>query len=198
MRTRGVQIAVATLSGLAIASTLAGCGASDGVTNHAHHHGAGALSSPTSPSATPSTPTASPTATSSPKTVAKPPAPAPVHHVAAPPKPPVKPPVKHAPPPVSYKDGSYSSLGTYISPGGHETLKVTLTLSNQIITALDVTSVMVDPTAAGYEADFEAGVNAVVVGRNIASIHVGAVGGSSLTSLGFNSALANIKAQAKN
>lgn len=142
-------------------------------------------------------PTATPTATSSPKTIAGPPPP--VHHVAAPPKPaPPKPPVKHAPPPVTYRDGSYSSLGSYLSPGGHETLKVTLTLSNQVITALDMTSVMVDPTAAGYEADFEAGVNAIVVGRGIATIHVGAVGGSSLTGLGFNSALANIKAQAKN
>ena len=206
MQAHGARITLVAVSGFAIAAAVAGCGADATGAAHGHHGYAALGAGSTAPTASPdasAVPTATPVATSAPTSAPKPvvKAPAPVHHVTAPkppPKPAPKPPVKPAPPVVTYKDGSYSSLGSYISPGGNETLRVTLTLSNDIITSLDVTSVMVDPTAAGYEADFEGGVNAVVVGRNIASIHVGAIGGSSLTSQGFNSALANIKAQAKN
>jgi uncharacterized protein with FMN-binding domain len=204
MQTHGTRIAIAALSGLTIAGSLAGCSvAHTGAAGT--RHGSSATGTAVAAGPTPSAsaaPTTTPIATSAPKTAAKPTLPAPVHHVAAPPKPvpksPVKPKPKPAPPAVTYANGNYTALGSYTSPGGKETLRVTLTLASEIITSMSVTSVMVDPTAAGYEADFEAGVNAVVVGRNITSIHVGAIGGSSLTSLGFNSALATIKAKAKN
>jgi uncharacterized protein with FMN-binding domain len=98
---------------------------------------------------------------------------------------------------TAYVNGNYASNGSYTSPGGTETLNVSLTVANDIVTALKVTSVKVDATAAQYESRFEAGVNAVAVGKSMASLNVGAVGGSSLTSIGFNRALATIKAQAK-
>jgi hypothetical protein len=45
---------------------------------------------------------------------------------------------------------------------------------------------------------FESGIGAVVVGKNINTLNVSRVAGSSLTSMGFNDALTKIKAAAKN
>jgi uncharacterized protein with FMN-binding domain len=97
---------------------------------------------------------------------------------------------------VTYKDGSYTAPGTYASPGGTEHISVTLTLAKNIITALKVTTVQADPTATAYEGMFEAGIGAVAIGKDINSLNIGVVAGSSLTSMGFNKALAAIKAHA--
>jgi uncharacterized protein with FMN-binding domain len=98
---------------------------------------------------------------------------------------------------TTYKDGTYTAPGTYISPGGTEHISVTLTLAKDVITSIKVTTVKADPTATGYEQMFEGGISAVTVGKNIDSLNVGVVAGSSLTSMGFNKALATIKADAK-
>ncbi len=98
---------------------------------------------------------------------------------------------------ATYKDGTYTAPGTYNSPGGQERISVTLTLSKNIITAIKVVTVKADPTATGYEQLFEGGIAAVTVGKNINTLNIGAVAGSSLTSQGFNNALATIKADAK-
>jgi len=97
---------------------------------------------------------------------------------------------------VSYKDGSYTEPGTYVSPGGEEHIGVTLTLSKNIITKMKVITVKADPTATGYEQLFEGGISAATVGKNINTLNIGVVAGSSLTSMGFNNALAKIKADA--
>jgi uncharacterized protein with FMN-binding domain len=98
---------------------------------------------------------------------------------------------------ANYKDGSYTEPGTYVSPGGEEHISVTLTLSKNVITAMKVITVDADPTATGYEGLFEGGIAAATVGKNINSLNIGVVAGSSLTSMGFNNALAKIKADAK-
>jgi uncharacterized protein with FMN-binding domain len=97
---------------------------------------------------------------------------------------------------ATYKDGSYTEPGTYNSPGGTEHISVTLTLAKNIITAMKVTTVKADPTATGYEQMFEGGISAATVGKDINSLKIGVVAGSSLTSMGFNKALAAIKADA--
>jgi uncharacterized protein with FMN-binding domain len=98
---------------------------------------------------------------------------------------------------ATYKDGRYTAPGTYSSPGGTEHISVTLTLAKNIITAIKVVTVKADPTAAGYEQLFEGGISAVTVGKNINTLKIGVVAGSSLTSQGFNQALATIKADAQ-
>jgi uncharacterized protein with FMN-binding domain len=98
---------------------------------------------------------------------------------------------------ATYRDGTYTAPGTYVSPGGEEHISVTLTLATNVITAMKVITVKADPTATGYEQMFEAGISAVTVGKNINSLKIGVVAGSSLTSMGFNQALAKIKADAK-
>jgi uncharacterized protein with FMN-binding domain len=94
------------------------------------------------------------------------------------------------------KDGSYSATGDYQSPGGASAVGVTLTLKSGTITALKVVPKADDPTAQQYEAQFASGVNAVAVGKPIAGLQVGAVSGSSLTSQGFEKALAAIQKEA--
>ncbi|HEY4268138.1 MAG TPA: hypothetical protein VGM94_08110 [Galbitalea sp.] len=98
---------------------------------------------------------------------------------------------------ATYKDGDYSEQGTYASPGGTELISVSLTLKSNVVTALSVKTVKADPTATQYEAMFEAGVGKIVVGKNLNSLNVTRVSGSSLTSQGFDDALTKIKADAK-
>ena len=96
----------------------------------------------------------------------------------------------------SYKDGGYTAAGSYVSPGGTEHISVTLTLASNVIKTMKVITVKADPTAAGYEQLFESGISAATVGKNINTLNIGVVAGSSLTSMGFNRALAAIKADA--
>lgn len=210
MHVHGARTAIATLSGLAVVGAATGCSvAGIDFTSGAHHsvihHAAGAATPAATPSSTP-TVTAAPTPTASAKPAKKSKTKAPVHHAPAPPKPvkPKKPKPSHSPkPPASppttvYKDGSYSATGSYVSPGGTETLRVNLTIADDIVKSLSVTPVHVDSTAAQYQAQFDGGVGAIVIGRNLANANVGAVAGSSLTCVGYNSALATIRAHAKN
>ncbi len=97
---------------------------------------------------------------------------------------------------ATYKDGTYTAPGSYASPGGEENISVTLTLADNVITAMKVITVKADPTAAAYEHMFEGGISAVTVGKKLNELNIGVVAGSSLTSMGFNRALATIKADA--
>jgi uncharacterized protein with FMN-binding domain len=96
-----------------------------------------------------------------------------------------------------YKDGSYSATGKYYSPGGQESLKVSLTLSNDIVTASDVESGANDPTALTYQTSFIYGYKSHVIGKQVSSIKLSNISGSSLTSQGFQNALKQIEQQAK-
>lgn len=48
-----------------------------------------------------------------------------------------------------------------------------------------------------YMSKFSSGYKSLVVGKNISTLSLGKVSGSSLTGKGFNDALSKIKAQAK-
>ena len=110
-----------------------------------------------------------------------------------------------APPPADmpnrtasvYKDGTYSATGSYMSPGGPDQVGVSLTLKNDIITDITVTAEPGDNESARYQSRFVSGYKQLVIGKNIADVHLTRVSGSSLTSIGFNDALAQIKARAK-
>jgi hypothetical protein len=96
-----------------------------------------------------------------------------------------------------YTDGTYSATGSYMSPGGEDQIKITLTLANDIITSVSVTPAAGDRTSQRYQNAFISGYKQYVVGQNIANVNLTRVSGSSLTPIGFNNALAQIKAQAK-
>ena len=203
MYVRSARITFAAVSGVALVGVLAGCGVQ---TVDATVTGFGDDSKTAAPVAAKPTPSETPTATatSAPPAVAPAtakPTTAPTKVVAPAPSasPSSSPSATPPPAPTStYKNGNYSATGTYNSPGGHETLRVTIDMANDVITALAVTSVKIDSTAAAYETAFEGGIQDIVVGKDIDSLNVGPVAGSSLTSIGFNRAITTIKGLAKN
>ena len=95
-----------------------------------------------------------------------------------------------------YADGTYTASGSYQTPETVETISVTLTLDNDVITEVNVIG---DPQAREtqqYQGQFIGGISDVVVGKDIDEISVSRVAGSSLTSKGFNSAVDKIKSEA--
>lgn len=95
-----------------------------------------------------------------------------------------------------YADGTYTASGSYQTPETVETISVTLTLDNDVITEVNVIG---DPQAREtqqYQGQFIGGISDVVVGKNIDEISVSRVAGSSLTSKGFTSAVDKIKSEA--
>ena len=97
----------------------------------------------------------------------------------------------------TYKDGSYTAGGSYQTPETVEKITVSVTIADDTVTAVKVTG---DPQAAEtthYQGQFISGISAVVVGKKLDDISVDKVAGSSLTSKGFNQALATIRTEAK-
>jgi hypothetical protein len=97
---------------------------------------------------------------------------------------------------AAYADGEYSAEGEYTSPGGKETVGVSLTLTDDVITAVTVTPESTNPNGKKYQGEFADGIASEVVGKSIDDIKVSKVAGSSLTSGGFNDAVDQIKADA--
>jgi uncharacterized protein with FMN-binding domain len=96
-----------------------------------------------------------------------------------------------------YTDGTYTATGGYVSPNGPETIDVSITLKDDVITAVEVIPNPDNANTEKYQGLFAAGISDVVVGKDIDAISVSKVSGSSLTSGGFNEAVAEIKADAK-
>jgi uncharacterized protein with FMN-binding domain len=97
---------------------------------------------------------------------------------------------------ASYKDGSYTADGSYQAPSGTESITVEVTLADDKISEITVTPHATDPTAKGHQAEFVGGIADQVVGKDIDTLNVTRVSGSSLTSGGFKIAIAAIKEQA--
>jgi uncharacterized protein with FMN-binding domain len=97
---------------------------------------------------------------------------------------------------AEYTDGTYTATGDYVSPAGPSQVTVEITLKDDAVADVNVTPLSTDPTAKGFQTKFADGIADVIVGRDIDTLAVSRVGGSSLTSGGFNDALAQIKAEA--
>ncbi len=97
-----------------------------------------------------------------------------------------------------YKDGRYSAIGDYRSPGGAEEIAVVLTLVNDKITEVEVEAKATIPKSVFYQDVFIKNYKPLVLGKNIDEVQLDKVSSSSLTPKGFNEALANIKVDAKN
>ena len=95
-----------------------------------------------------------------------------------------------------YADGTYTATGAYESPAGPETVGVSITLADGMVTAVVVTPEATNPASQKFQAGFASGVADVVVGKPIEGLTVDAVAGSSLTPEGFNAALVEIAADA--
>ena len=98
-----------------------------------------------------------------------------------------------------YDDGTYSMDGSYVSPNGPETIGVTLTLEDDMITAVSIRKDATAEKSINYQSLFANGISALVVGKKLDEIGTfSSVNGSSLTPLAFEQALELIKAEADN
>src|SRR5690606_35922471 len=97
---------------------------------------------------------------------------------------------------TSYRDGEYTVTGHYTSPAGPETIKVTLTLQDNVVTDAEVVAEATNQISIMRQGEFVGGYKAQVIGKNLNEVNVGKVAGSSLTPKGFNEAVEQIKAQA--
>lgn len=95
----------------------------------------------------------------------------------------------------AYADGTYEAQGSYANPGGQSSVDVTMTIADNAVTKVEVAP-GASGTSLSYQKQFIAGIDPEVVGKSLNDIEVTKVSGSSLTSGGFNDALAQIKSEA--
>jgi hypothetical protein len=96
----------------------------------------------------------------------------------------------------AYVDGTYTADGSYATPESVETITVTVTLADDVVTAVEVTGDPQKSESEQYQGQFIGGIADVVVGQDIDTLSVSRVAGSSLTSGGFNQAIDAIKSEA--
>jgi len=97
-----------------------------------------------------------------------------------------------------YKDGTYTAVGNYTSPGGAETIGVTVTLKDDIIVSSEVSTENAQrPNTIKFQGIFKANYEPLVVGKDIDEVKLDKVSSSSLAPKGFNDALEKIKTEAK-
>lgn len=94
-----------------------------------------------------------------------------------------------------YKNGAHSVTSSYTAPGNaHHTMTVTLTLVEDKVTD---SNIVFGGDKVGestkYQNRFAAAYKTAVVGKTLDTIKLSRVGGASLTTGGFNDAIANIK-----
>lgn len=95
-----------------------------------------------------------------------------------------------------YADGTYTAEGSYKTPESVETISVTVTLKDDVVTDVEVTGEPLTRETTRYQGQFIAGIAEAVVGRKLDDLQVDRVAGSSLTSGGFDQALVRIKDEA--
>lgn len=96
----------------------------------------------------------------------------------------------------AYADGTYTAEGSYATPESVEKVTVTVTLDDDVVTAVTVTGDPQKRESEQYQGQFIGGIADVVVGQRIDELQVSRVAGSSLTSGGFNEAIEAIKSDA--
>jgi hypothetical protein len=96
-----------------------------------------------------------------------------------------------------YNDGTYQASGSYSTPGGTESIGVSITITNDTVSATSATNEATGRDSMSYVEDFIGSYSSFVVGRKLDDIQLGVVAGSSLTPHGFNQALESIKQQAE-
>jgi uncharacterized protein with FMN-binding domain len=97
----------------------------------------------------------------------------------------------------SYKDGTYTAQGEYFTHVGPESVTVTLTLKDGVVTDSRFQGTPNAMMSGRYMQMFSDNYKPMVIGKSIDGLELAKVSGSSLTPMGFNDAVAKIRAQAK-
>lgn len=96
-----------------------------------------------------------------------------------------------------YEDGTYQETGAYTNPAGPETIGVTLTIKDDVVTGVGIRKDGINETTKKFQTLFVDGISALVVGKGLDEIGTfSSVNGSSLTPKGFQDALEAIKVEA--
>jgi uncharacterized protein with FMN-binding domain len=93
-----------------------------------------------------------------------------------------------------YRDGEYSATGWYGSAPSHH--DVTLTITDDTVTGVEITTPAEDETSLGYQQRFADALPQAIIGRSIDDLSVDRLAGSSGCSEGFMDALVQIQAEA--
>jgi uncharacterized protein with FMN-binding domain len=97
-----------------------------------------------------------------------------------------------------YKDGSYSASAVYSVPKGFSNdITVTVSVENGVIASVSSKHSYEDRESGDYVDWFDAAIDEYVVGKSLGDVSLSRVGGASLTTYGFEDALATIANQAK-
>lgn len=98
---------------------------------------------------------------------------------------------------TTYKNGTYTATGSYLAPDGTQSILVSLTIANDVVTATTVTPQATQEGSSSWQQYFAANYSASVIGKSLATLSLGNVSGASLTPIGFNAAVTSIRTQAK-
>lgn len=98
---------------------------------------------------------------------------------------------------TAFRDGTYLAQGSYSSPGGTQSITVTIVLAGDTVVDSSVGANATSQPSRKYQEDFIDHYKQFVVGKKISTLDVANVSGSSLTPIGFNNAVDNIEAQAR-
>ncbi len=98
---------------------------------------------------------------------------------------------------LTYKNGTYQASSTYRTPDGRESIGVSITLANNAITDVTINQNPQQRDSQFYQSQFADNYRSDVIGKNVSEVNLSRVAGSSLTSGGFNDALAMIKQNAQ-
>ncbi len=95
-----------------------------------------------------------------------------------------------------YKNGTYSASSRYYVPNGSQSIAVSLTLKNGVISDASVNNSESDYTSAQYQQSFASIYKQYVVGQKLTNLRLGVIAGASDTTRGFIDALDQIASQA--
>lgn len=96
-----------------------------------------------------------------------------------------------------YKDGTYVVENTYyVMPGFNEPMQTTVTLENNIISDTEVRFASRDPHSLTHQRDFAVAYKDEVIGVPLGEASFSRIGRASLTTIGFNNALKEIRLEA--
>lgn len=97
----------------------------------------------------------------------------------------------------NYKDGTYTASANYSVPHGYQnSISVSITVSNGSITAASATHSTSDRESAEYTDVFDSSLSSKVVGQSLSGASFSRIGGASLTTDGFQTALETVMNEA--
>lgn len=96
-----------------------------------------------------------------------------------------------------YKDGSYSAVGNYNSPGGAEEIGVNVTVKGDVITDASIDVKATRPASKNWQTVVSKNIKSLVVGKKLNEVVLDKVSGSSLTPMGWNDAITKIQTKAR-